>query len=119
MYKSLKIQVSIQDIWTNASFIKAEGQNDELDVKKFSLFTFLRVKKIENEILCRRKKSKVTGGLVPNFPVPYCDKYWAVPNVLSYRTSHQCSFFLYKKHELRAKISTFLISNLRNSVVYR
>ena len=48
MYKSLKIQVSIQDIGSNSSFIEAEGQNDELDVKKSPLFTILRVKTIKD-----------------------------------------------------------------------
>ena len=44
----LKIQVSIQDIRSNASFFEAEGQNDYLEVKKSPLFTILRVIAIEN-----------------------------------------------------------------------
>ena len=35
IYKSLTIQVSIQDVGSNASFIGAEGRNDYFDVKKF------------------------------------------------------------------------------------
>ena len=46
IYKSLKIQVSIQDIGSNTCFIQAEGQMDELDVKKSPIFTILRVKTI-------------------------------------------------------------------------
>ena len=27
-------------------------------------------------------KEKVTGGLIPNLPVPYSSKYWAVPDLI-------------------------------------
>ena len=48
MYKIPKIQVSIQGIWSNTSFIKIEGQNDKVDVKKSPLFTILKVREIED-----------------------------------------------------------------------
>ena len=48
MYKNLEIQVSVQDIRSNSNPIEAEGQNDELDVKKSPLLTLLRVKTIKN-----------------------------------------------------------------------
>ena len=65
MYRVPKIQLSIQGIWSNTSFIKVEGQNDEVDVKKSPLFSILKVKEIEDQLLCfyaREKKSKVIGG---------------------------------------------------------
>ena len=43
IYQSLKIQVSIQDIGSNAYFSGAEGRKDYLDVKKSQLVTILRV----------------------------------------------------------------------------
>ena len=48
IYQSLKIQVSIQDIGSNACFSGAEGRKDYLDVKKSRLVTILRVITIEN-----------------------------------------------------------------------
>ena len=73
----VKVQVSIQDIGSNASFIEAEGRNDYFDVKKSPLFAILRVITIK---ILYRKESKVTGGPVPNFPVAYFNSYWTVPN---------------------------------------
>ena len=70
MYRVPKIQLSIQGIWSNTSFIKVEGQNDEVDVKKSPLFSILKVKEIEDQLLCERKKSKVIDGPAPSFPVP-------------------------------------------------
>ena len=48
IYQSLKIQVSIQDIGSNAYFSGAEGRKDYLDVKKSQLVTILRVITIKN-----------------------------------------------------------------------
>ena len=79
IYQSLKIQVSIQDIGSNAYFSGAEGRKDYLDVKKSQLVTILRVITIK-KLFCHRKESKVTGGPVPYIPVPYFHKYWPVPN---------------------------------------
>ena len=42
MYRVPKIQLSIQGIWSNTSFIKVEGQNDEVDVKKLHYSAFSR-----------------------------------------------------------------------------
>ena len=79
IYESLKTQVSIEDIGSNAYFIEPGGRNDCLDVNKTPLLTILRMITLKNYILCHRKESKFTGGPVPKFPVPYSHKYWAVP----------------------------------------
>ena len=73
MYRVPKIQLSIQGIWSNTSFpsfIKVEGQNDEVDVKKSPLFSILKVKEIEDQLLCERKKVKSNRWSRTKFPGP-------------------------------------------------
>ena len=75
MYNSLEIHV---DIGTNARYIELEGQNDNLDGKKNPLFSILRVK----INFCTTNNA---GGPVPNLPIQYSHKYWAVPYTLFIR----------------------------------
>ena len=70
MYRVPKIQLSIQGIWSNTSFIKVEGQNDEVDVKKSPLFSILKVKEIEDQLLCETKKVKSNRWSRTKFPGP-------------------------------------------------
>ena len=60
----------IQGIWSNTSFIKVEGQNDEVDVKKSPLFSILKVKEIEDQLLCETKKVKSNRWSRTKFPGP-------------------------------------------------
>ena len=73
MYRVPKIQLSIQGIWSNTSFIKVEGQNDEVDVKKISIIQYSqgeRNRRSTSMFLCERKKVKSNRWSRTKFPGP-------------------------------------------------
>ena len=47
-----------------------QTQNDEVDVKKSPLFSILKVKEIEDQLLCERKKVKSNRWSRTKFPGP-------------------------------------------------
>ena len=69
MYRVPKIQLSIQGIWSNTSFIKVEGQNDEVDVKN-SIIQYYQGERNRRSTSMREKKVKINRWSRTKFPGP-------------------------------------------------
>ena len=49
-------------------------------VNLMSKYSIVHISRVKMKLLCHRKMSQVTDGPVPNIPVPYSHRYWAIPH---------------------------------------